>query len=234
MGAEKAWAVPVDGGEPTLLSTMSNSVGDRGPIYERTVQWAPDYKWVVVGGVNNPMRLMRWPLSTGRDGDVRDIGGGEPDWSPDSRTLLYTETLNGAVLIYGVLEAEATPFRNEKQFVGTGLGEYSQGPGPLWSPASVGSDSDLLIYRSRTTGGEPTIAVRSRGGQDYNSLPNLTNNAAWSPQGDQLVVETGSMRNDTLGLKWVPNGISIATISLSGEHRLKQLVKDAQWPAWGR
>jgi Tol biopolymer transport system component len=234
MGIEQAWAAPVEGGEPMLLTTMTNSMGDRGPGYERTVQWAPDNRWVVVAGSNNPMRLMRWPLSTGRDGDVREVSGGEPDWSPDSRTLLYTETLNGAVLIYAVLQAEVTPFRNEKQLVGTGLSEHAQGPGPLWSPASVGADSDLLVYRSRNLSGEPTVAVRSRLGRDYNNLPNLTNNPSWSPNGDKLVVEQGSMSQDTLGPKWTPNGIGIATINLGGEHTLTTLVKDAQWPVWGR
>jgi Tol biopolymer transport system component len=187
-----------------------------------------------VGAVNNPSRLLRWPLATGHDGDVTDIAGGEPDWSPDSRTLLYTETLDGAVLIYSVLDAKATPFRNEKLFVGTGMGQYAQGPGPLWSPASIGADSDLLVYRSRTLSGEPNVAVRSRGGRDYSSLPDLTNNPAWSPNGDSLVVETGVVRNGDLGLLWTPTGLAIATISLTGNHKLTPLVKDAQMPSWGK
>jgi Tol biopolymer transport system component len=233
IGAEKAWAVPADGGEPVMLADLAEGSGDVGASYERMVKWSPDSNWVAVGGANNPLYLERWPLTTGHEGDVREIGGGEPDWSPDSRTLLYTESLNGAVLIYGVLEDAATPFRNEKQFVGTGLGEYGQGPGPLWSPASVGSDSDLLIYRSRSISGEPNIAVRTRGGLDLSALPNLTNNAAWSPSGDKLVVEIGTMQSDPLGPKWKPTGLAIARISLTGEHTLTPLVKDAEWPVWG-
>jgi Tol biopolymer transport system component len=234
-GTEKAWSIPLAGGDPSLITTFTGSMGDRGATYERCVKWSPDHNWVVVGAVNNPSRLLRWPLSTGHDGDVTDIAGGEPDWSPDSRTLLYTETLGGAVLVYSILDSKATPFRNEKLFVGTGMGEYAQGPGPIWSPASIGADSDLLIYRSRSLSGEPNIAVRNRAGTDYPSLPNLTNNASWSPNGDSLVVETGVVTNGDLGLEWSPNALVIATINLTGgDHKLTPLVKDASMPAWGK
>ena len=234
IGTEKAWYIPAAGGDPAPITTFTGSTGDQGATYERSVKWSPDDNWVVVGAVNNPSRLLRWPLATGHDGDVTDIAGGEPDWSPDSRTLLYTETLDGAVLIYSVLDAKATPFRNEKLFVGTGMGQYAQGPGPLWSPASIGADSDILVYRSRTLSGEPNVAVRSRGGRDYSSLPDLTNDPAWSPNGDSLVVETGVVRNGDLGLEWSPTGLAIATISLTGNHKLTPLVKDAQMPSWGK
>jgi Tol biopolymer transport system component len=233
IGVEKAWAVPVEGGEPTLITTLNRMSGARGPTYERTVQWSPDGHWVVVGAVDNTMRLFRWPLD-GPQPLQRDIAGGEPDWSPDSRTLLYTESLNGAVLIYGVLEAEATPFRNEELLVGTGLGEYAQGPGPLWSPASAGADSDLLVYRTRTASGEPSVAVRTRGGRDLQSLRPNTNNPAWSPNGDSLVVETGTLKADALGPMWAPNGLAIADVSITGEHPMRTLVQNAKWPAWGK
>ena len=231
MGVEKAWAVPAEGGDPTPVATLNHSVGDRGPTYERTVQWSRDGHWVAVGAVDNSLALLRWPLGASPE---TAIAGGEPDWSPDSRTLLYTESLNGAVLIYGVLEAKATPFRNEKLLVGTGLGEYAQGPGPRWSPASAGADSDLLVYRTRTLSGEPSVAVRTRGGRDLDSLPPNTNNPAWSPNGDSLVVETGTLKADPLGPKWTPNGLAVVTISLNGEHTLKRIVDNAKWPAWGK
>ncbi len=234
VGAEKAWVIPVEGGDPTLLADFVEGAGDVGASYERSVKWSPDGKWVVASGPNNPFYLRRWPLAEGHDGDIREIGGGEPDWSPDSRTLLYTESLNGAVLIYGVLEDEATPFRDEKQLVGTGVGEYGQGPGPLWSPASVGADSDLLVYRSRSISGEPNVAVRTRGGLDLAALPNLTNNPAWSPSGDKLVVETGTMQSKPLGPEWMATGLEIAQISLTGDHKLTPLVKNGQLPSWGR
>jgi Tol biopolymer transport system component len=234
MGTENVWAIPVAGGNPTLITTFTGSGGDNGPSYQRSVKWSPDSHWVAAGAANNPSRLLRWPLDPSQDGSQIDIAGGEPDWSPDSRTLLYTESLDGAVLIYGILDAGATPFRNEKLLVGTGLGQYAQGPGPLWSPASVGSDSDLLVYRSRSLSGEPSVAVRDRGGYDYPSLPNLTNNPAWSPSGDHLVVETGVVKQADLGLQWSPTGLAIAAISLTGNHTLTPLVKNAQMPSWGR
>jgi Tol biopolymer transport system component len=234
VGTEIAWAIPVAGGDPILLTHINDGAGDQSGGYERMVQWPPDDHWVLVGGPNNPMTLLRWPIGSGLPGDTRTISGGEADWSPDNQTILYTETMGGAVLIYNINENAATPFRDEKLFVGTGLGSYAQGPGPLWSPASVGSDSDILIYRSHSASGEPNVAVRTRGGRDLVSLPDLTNNPAWSPSGDKLVVETGSMGNDTLGPKWTPSGLSIVTISLTEAHQITPLVKNAQWPAWGK
>jgi len=233
VGTEKAWAVPVAGGVPIMLASIDDGAGDLSGGSERSVQWAPDDHWVLVAGPNNPMTLLRWPVAPGSDSVTRSISGGEPDWAPNSQTILYTETMGGAVLVYDITQAAATPFRNETLFVGTGLGSYAQGPGPLWSPASVGTDSDILVYRSRSTSGEPNVAVRTRGGRDLVSLPNLTNNPAWSPSGDKLVVETGSMGNDTLGPKWTPSGLAIATISLTAAHTVTPLVQNAKWPAWG-
>jgi hypothetical protein len=48
------------------------------------------------------------------------------------------------------------------------------------------------------------------------------------------VVETGYAKDDTFGRKWMPDGIATATISLSGEHKVTPLVKDAWWPVWGK
>jgi Tol biopolymer transport system component len=200
------------------------------------VRWSPDGLFVVVSGVDNPFWLLRWPLSTGREGDVRQVPGGEPEWSPDGRTIIYAETLSGALLVYGVLQAEATPFRNELRYIGTGLGEYAQGPGPRFSPASTGSDSDLIAFRSRTQQGEPQVALRRRSVGELSPLPPLTNNPAWSPGGDRLVVETGYLKESVFGLQWTPTGLSIARLSLVDDqpHQLFPLVKDAMWPAWGK
>lgn len=235
MGQEKAWAVSAQGGTPLLLATLLDAAVSQGAVYERSVRWSPDGLLVAVSGVNNPFKLLHWPLST--DGSaVRTVPGGEPDWSPDGRTIIYAETLAGALLIYGVLQDEATPFRNEIQYVGTGLGQYEEGPGPRFSPASSGAESDLIAYRSHTNQGEPQVAIRLRTKGELNALPPLTNNPAWSPGGDRLVVETGYLKQAPLGLDWTPSGLSIAKLSLApGQpHRMFPLVKDAMWPAWGR
>ena len=233
-GNEDAWSVRADGSSgPQKITTLTVGAGGRGPTYQRSVQWSPDNKWVLVGGENNPMRLLRWPLSDDPS-SVRDISGGEPDWAPDSLTIVYSETLNGALAIYEVIQSDSTPYRNEAQLIGTGMSEYAQGPGPRWSPASVGADSDPIAYRSRTPAGEPRVSLRRRGARELATLPSLTNNPSWSPTGDRLVVETGKIENDPLGPKWVPTGLGIAVISQTGEHAFSSLLKDAQWPAWSR
>ncbi|HEY0070290.1 MAG TPA: hypothetical protein VGE04_10015 [Chloroflexia bacterium] len=236
MGREIAWAVPVEGGDPVSIHEVTGSAVSRGAAYEKSVRWSPDGLFVAVSGVDNPFWLLRWPLSTGREGDIRQVPGGEPEWSPDSRSIVYAETVSGALLVYGVLEAEATPFRNELRLIGTGLGEYSQGPGPRFSPASTGSDSDLIAFRSRTQQGEPQVAFRRRSVGELEPLPPFTNNPAWSPGGDRVVVETGYLKAAPLGPQWTPNGLSIARLSLvdNQPHQMFPLVKDAMWPAWSK
>jgi Tol biopolymer transport system component len=235
VGQEHAWAVPVEGGEPLPITTVSHKALGRGTGFERLVKWSPDGKWVAVSNVTNPFRLLRWPLSTGREGDVRDLPGGEVDWSPDSRVILYSEALNGALGLFEVLKnEEGEPYRNEQALVGTGLHEYSQGPHPQFSPASSGADSDLIAYRSRTAIGEPQVAIRRRGGRELPPLDPLTNNPAWSPTGDRLVAEVGEMKEDPLGPRWSPTGIAIANIDPDGNHTTSPLLTDAKSPAWGR
>src|SRR5207249_2058299 len=133
-GRDNAWAVSLsaEGGTPMLITTLQQSAPGRGPAYQLSVRWSPDGKWVLVAGVNNPMRLRRWPAAsassresrvpspgsasgTGDSGpatrdsgllaEATDIPGGEPDWSPDSRTIVYAETLSGALSIYYVIAA---------------------------------------------------------------------------------------------------------------------------------
>jgi Tol biopolymer transport system component len=233
-GNTDAWAVPATGGEPSLIATLTRGASGLGPAYEPGVQWSPDRHWVAVAGVNNPFLVLRWPLSAGNLNDRREVPGGEPDWSPDSQAIIYSETLNGALVVFMVRDSGATPFRNETQLVGTRLGEYAQGPGPLWSPASPGGDSDVIAYRSKAASGEPRVSLRRRGGRELEPLPGNTNNPSWSPQGDKLVVETGHVKEDALGLRWVPDGLAIASISMDGPHTVTPLVKDGRWPVWGK
>ena len=235
MGGEKSWYVPAIGGPPLEINSTAHGAVPRGASYERVVQWSPDGFWIVISGVNNPMQIMRWPVSPGKEGEVIEVAGGEPDWSPDSHTLVHTESMNGALQIFDIRSVKATPFRTEQQPVGTGLNEYGQGPGPKWSPASVGTDSDLIAYRSHSPGGEPRVSIRRRGARELAPLPSLTNNPAWSPSGDKLVVETGYLQAGELGPRWVPTGLSIAAIDTTGgDHRITPLVKGASSPAWGK
>jgi Tol biopolymer transport system component len=235
IGQEQAWAVSRVGGEPMLITTVAHKALGRGSAFERLVKWSPDANWVAVSNVTNPFRLLRWPLSTGREGDVRDIPGGEIDWAPDSRFILYSEALNGALGLFEVLKNnEGEPYRNEQELVGTGLGEYAQGPLPQFSPASSGADSDLIAYRSRTAEGQPQIGIRRRGGRELRPVSPPTNNPAWSPAGDRLAVEQGTMNATALGPQWSASGLAIVEISGEGEHTVRPLTANAKWPTWGR
>ena len=234
-GRVQAWAIPPEGGESLLITSITYAGLGRGPTYEHSVQWSPDDKWVTISGVNNPFRLLRWPLSTTREGDSRDIPGGEPEWSPDSRTIIFTEALNGALSVYDVMTTKTEPFVNEQERVGTGMGEYAHGPRPRMSPASSGVDSDPIAYCSSSPeDGSPRVAIRRRGTRELPTLPSLTNNPSWSPAGDSLVVETGRMRDEALGRKWVPNGLAIARLDAEGQHKMTTLVGDGWWPVWGK
>lgn len=233
-GNEQGWAVPSKGGQPQMLATLAENAPPNGPTYQCSVQWSPDGKWVLVSGENNPFKMMRWPLDNDPSADHSEVAGGEPDWSPDSQSILYTETLSGAILDYYVVEDEATPFRDQLALVGTNLGQYRQGPGPRWSPASVGVGSDILAYRSSTNQGEPQVALRQRWGDQLQPLPAPSNNPSWSPTGDLLVIETGMLKDDAFGKNWVPDGLAIAKLNVAGQHYVKSLVKDGRWPAWGK
>jgi hypothetical protein len=60
------------------------------------------------------------------------------------------------------------------------------------------------------------------------------NNPAWSPAGDRLVVEQGTMNATALGPQWSASGLAIVEISGEGEHTVRPLTANAKWPAWGR
>lgn len=233
-GNEQAWAASIKGGDPVAITTINQAVSGIGPEYQRAVLWSHDGDWVLVAGANNPMRLLHWSLSNQSPGDGRDIPGGEPDWSPDGRWILYAATLSGGLAIYDVLGSEATPFRNELALVGTRLGEYGQGPGAQWSPASNGGDGDVLAYRSRSSSGDPQVALRQRNGVELDPVPSPSNNPSWSPGGGQLVVETGYLKQDTLGLRWVGDGLSTVKLNLQGKQTVTPLTRNAQWPVWGK
>jgi Tol biopolymer transport system component len=233
-GREEAFAVPVAGGQPTLMAALRQGVSGRGPRYDSAVKWSPDGDWVTVSGPNSPSLLLRWPLSKGGPNDERDIPGGEPDWSPDGTELVYTESINGALILFDVVETAATPFKTERQLVGTRLGEYGQGPAPVWSPASLGTDDDLIAYRSASPAGEPRVAVRTRLSLDLSPLPASTNSPSWSPSGVSLVVETGLTRADTFGPKWVATGLAICDLNFKGEQTVRPLVANASLPVWGK
>lgn len=235
MGREIAWAIPSAGGQPSQITSMTDTAVSRGSTFQQAVQWSPDANKVAVGGPDAPFQLIAWTAS-GPSNAPLIIGGGEPDWSPDSRSMTYAETTDGALLIYGIVDQETTPFRNELRFLGTGLGDYAQGPGARFSPVSSGADSDLIAYRSHTQDGEPQVGIRLRGPGELNSLPPLTNNPAWSPGGDKLVVETGYLKAAPFGMQWTPSGLSIARLNFAPnqQHLMFPLVKDGKWPAWGK
>jgi Tol biopolymer transport system component len=233
-GTLQGWAAPVKGGDPVLLTSLTQAQSGRGAVYQTGVQWSPDGFWLTVAGVNNPSRVLRWPLASGHDNDQRDIPGGEPDWAPDSKTIVYAETLSGGLDVFQMISSEATPFLDDIELVGTRLGEYGKGPAPRWSPASRGADSDILAFRSTSTNGEPQVGFKVRNGTELYPVPPPSNNPSWSPRGDTLVVETGVLRQDTLGPRWAATGLGIVKVNLRDKQTVTPLVQNAQGPAWGK
>jgi Tol biopolymer transport system component len=220
-GEEQVWAVAVDGTTPPARMATITVPGYRGGAsFERVAGWSPDGRRFLASGLYGPIQVT--PLSSSA-GDPFTVNGGEPDWSPDSRYILYTETLNGALAIDDVV-GDATPFVNEKREVGTRLGEHAQGPGPRFSP-----DGTLVLYRSRMTDGTPAVAVRDLSGNEGLYLPG--NNPAWSPDGEWIVYETGVLRQTDLGLAWQATGL--AKVRIDGSN-MAQILQEASLPAWGR
>jgi Tol biopolymer transport system component len=220
-GLEQVFAVAAGGGAPQELARFSERGYRAGPTFERVAAWSPDGRRFAVSGVYGPIRVQ--PLA-GSAGAPFTVNGGEPDWGPNSRYLLYTESLNGGLAVFDAAGAAATPFANEKREVGTRLGEYAQGPGPRFAP-----DGGRILYRSRTSDGSPAVAVRTIGGVEELFLPG--NNPAWSPDGAWIVFETGVLRETDLGRAWQATGL--AKVRPDGSD-LAQILQDGSLPAWGR
>jgi Tol biopolymer transport system component len=222
VGLEQVFAVAADGsGAPREMARFTERGYRAGPTFERVAAWSPDGRRFAVSGVYGPIRVQ--PLA-GSAGDPFTVNGGEPDWGPNSRYLLYTESLNGGLAVFDAVGAVATPFVNEKREVGTRLGEYAQGPGPRFAP-----DGSRILYRSRTGDGSPAVAVRTVGGVEELYLPG--NNPAWSPDGAWIVFETGVLRDTDVGRAWQATGL--AKVRLDGSD-LAQILQDGSLPAWGR
>ena len=224
-GVEHIWAATTDGSRPPRLMTTITVPGyQAGPTFERVAGWEPDGRRFAAGGVYGPIQVLPLDASAG---DPVTVDGGELDWAPDSRFLLYTQSLNGALALFDLVGRDATPFVNEKREVGTRLGDTAQGPGPRFSP-----DGTLILYRSRMADGTPAVAVRDLAGVEGLYLPG--NNAAWSPDGNWIVYETGNLGTDTQGLGqmiWQPTGL--AKVQRDGSN-MAQILQDASAPAWGR
>jgi Tol biopolymer transport system component len=221
-GEERVEAVTLDGiAAPRTMATIMVRGYRTGPSFERVACWEPDGRRFAYSGLYGPIQVQ--PLSA-TAGDPFTVNGGEPDWAPNNRYLLYTETLNGALAVFDAVGVAATPFVNEKREVGTRLGEYAQGPGARYAP-----DGSQMVYRSRTGDGSPAVAARDTTGVESLFLPG--NNPAWSPDGGWIVFETGGLTQQALGAAWQATGI--AKVRPDGSE-MAQILQDGSLPAWGR
>lgn len=219
-GREIVWAVPADGGPPQRLTTLDLGGYRRGPSFERVARWAGDMRRVAVSDPMGPIRILPLDVTAG---DPKTVNGGEPDWSTDNRTLLYTETLNGALALSDVVTDDFQPYRNERRRDGTRLGEFAQAPFPRFN-----ADASLILYRAQGEDGSPTVAVRARAdGAELLQVPG--NNAAWAPDGQWIIYETGVLTPTATGPAWAPQALARVRADGSG---LTAALPAGTWPAW--
>jgi Tol biopolymer transport system component len=219
---EPVWTVPADGSAaPKQLLTLKVTGYTQGPSFARIARWSPDGRRFAASSIYGPIQVI--PLSV-TAGDPFVVSGGEPDWSPDSRFLLFTQSLSGGLALFDVVGVASTPFTNEKREVGTRLAGEGAGPGAQFSP-----DGTQILYRSRTPDGSPAVAVRDLTGAEGLYLPG--NNPVWSPDGAWIVFETGEATPTAFGLDWQSSGL--ARVRLDGSN-MAQILQDGQMPAWSR
>ncbi len=220
-GDEIAWSVPLAGGPPSRITVLHNEGFPQGPTFEQVICWTDDMRRIAVSGAMGPIYVIPLDVTAG---DPLTVNGGEPEWSPDNRNLLYTETMNGAIAIYDVVGDSFAPFRSEKRLDGTRLGDYAQGPWPRFNAAT-----QLILYRAQGDNHVPAVAVRGRDSSEQLFLPG--NNPAWAPDGQWIVYETGGLQQTENGLQWQAKGIARIRADGSGQ---TDIVSDAAWPAWSK
>ncbi|HUS17939.1 MAG TPA: hypothetical protein VM536_23325, partial [Chloroflexia bacterium] len=223
-GIEIIWSVPAAGGLPTPLTTIEAKGERNGPSFERVARWSPDMRRIAVSGALGPISVVPLDVTAG---NAKRVNGGEPDWSTDTRTVLYSETLNGALSLDDVVTDDIQPYRNEKRLVGTRLDEDApQGPMPRFN-----ADASLILYRAKGDP-DPAVAVRERAtGLEQLFLPG--NHPAWAPDGQWIVYETGTVApaRGALGSVWQAAGLARVRADGSGQ---TAVLADAMWPAWGK
>jgi len=222
MGTEIAWAVPPAGGPPVVLTRVSGHDGSLGPSFQRSITWAGDMRRVAVSGPEGPIQVL--PLDS--TANPLTVFGGDPDWSPDFRTLLLAETLTGALVLHDTVSDDRQPYRNEKTRDGTRLNdEAAEGPLPRFN----GSGS-LILYRAQSDDKSPAVGVRARDGSEFLFLPSA-DHATWAPDGQWIVYETGGLVAGRTFPTWQPNGITRIRADGSGQ---AAVLPAAAAPAWSR
>ncbi len=222
MGAEIAWAVPVAGGPAVVITRITSGSEAVGPSFEQGITWAGDMRRVAVSGPAGPIQVL--PLDS--TANPLTVFGGEPDWSPDFRTLLLTETLNGALVLHDTVTDDRQPYRNEKTRDGTRLNDTAaEGPLPRFNGAG-----SLILYRAQSDDKSPAVGVRARDGSEYLFLP-TANHANWAPDGQWIVYETGGLVQGETFPAWQPTGIARIRADGSGQ---AGVLPDAGAPAWSR
>jgi Tol biopolymer transport system component len=222
VGREVAWAAPAAGGAPAVLTSLNTRGDTRDPSFERRITWSGDMRRVAVASTQGPIQV----LALDSTASNLTVFGGEPDWSPDFRTLLLTETVNGALALHDTVSDDRQPYRNEKTLVGTRLNdEAAEGPLPRFN-----ADASLILYRAQGTDGVPATAVRARDGSEFLFLP-YTDRATWAPDGEWIAYEAGDLDRSGLFPAWKATGVGIIRADGSGQ---ALVLPGASWPAWGK
>jgi Tol biopolymer transport system component len=182
------WRVRRDG---TQLKRLTTGPVDPEDTVELSPNWSPDSRWIayvsqeVARNYRNHIWLMRRDGSGKRqltESPAYDPGEspapteGEPDWSPDSTTLVYTEWQGG-----GNSDICTVPITGGPRHC------LTDAPG-LDSDAHYSPDGQQIVFTSDRNGSTDLWVMDADGSNEHalTNEPGLDYQQAWSPNGNWI------------------------------------------------